>query len=170
MPTFTITHEINCDVDTFWRIFFQREFNDAVYKQALGFPQFEMLELRETPTGMYRKCKGQPKLDMPGPVMKVLGSSFGYTEEGNLDRAKNTWTWKMTPSTLADKLRQEGKFTITPHGEGKVRRVTELTNEAKIFGIGGLIESAGEKQLRAGWDTSARFMNEWIRDGKAPPA
>ena len=52
-------------------------------------------------------------------------------------------------------------------GDKKVRRVTEMTIEAKVFGVGGLIESTVEKQLREGWDNSAQFMNRWIADGKA---
>ena len=79
----------------------------------------------------------------------------------------DTWRWKMKPSALADKLRQEGKLTVSPAGEGKVRRSAELVNEAKVFAVGGLIESSAEKELRSGWDKSAVFMNKWIADGKA---
>lgn len=72
----------------------------------------------------------------------------------------------MTPSTMADKLRQEGTMRIEPIGDSKVRRIAELTMEAKVFGIGGLIESTTEKQLREGWDRSAVFMNRYIQSKK----
>ena len=41
-----------------------------------------------------------------------------------------------------------------------------MTIEAKIFGVGGLIESSAEKQLREGWDKSAVFMNKWLAEHK----
>jgi hypothetical protein len=164
---FTVTHEINCNADTFWKIFFDKAFNETLYKQELGFPEFTVTSQEETDSQIIRKCAGRPKLNMPGPVMKLLGDGFRYTEVGTFDKAKKTWSWKMTPSAMADKLRQEGTMRVEPVGDNKVRRIAELTNEAKIFGIGGLMESSAEKSLREGWDKSAVFFNRWIADGKA---
>jgi hypothetical protein len=48
----------------------------------------------------------------------------------------------------------------------KCRRVAEMSVEAKIFGLGGIIEGASEKQLREGWDKSASFMNKWVETHK----
>lgn len=162
MGKFTITHEINCDVATFWKLFFDKEFNNELFLQVLGFPEYQTLDQQETETAITRKVSGRPKMNMPGPVEKLLGANFRYTEEGKLDRAKGLWTWKMTPSAMADKLRQEGSLRVEPIGDKKCRRIAELINEAKVFGLGGLIESTGEKQLREGWDASARFMNSYI--------
>lgn len=167
MSTFRVTHEINCNVETFWKIFFDKAFNETLYREGLGFPEFEVVEQRETDSQIIRVCKGKPKLDMPGPVMKLLGDSFRYTENGTFDKATKVWRWKMTPSTMAEKLRQEGTLKIEPIGDTKVRRVAELINEAKVFGIGGLLESSAEKSLRDGWNKSEVFMNRWIADGKA---
>ena len=51
-------------------------------------------------------------------------------------------------------------------GDDKVRRIVELVIEAKVFGIGGMLESTTEKQLRDGWDDSAVFMNKWLAEHK----
>jgi len=166
MGTFKVTHEINCNVEAFWKLFFDKEFNEKLYKEGLGFPEFTVMDQRETETQITRKCGGTPKVNMPGPVMKLLGSGFRYTEEGTYDKKTGIWKWKMTPSTMADKLRQEGSLKLEPIGDGKVRRVAELINEAKVFGLGGLIESSAEKSLREGWDSSAVFMNKWIANQK----
>lgn len=162
MSTFKVTHEINCNVETFWKLFLDKTFNEKLYKEGLSFPEFTIVSQNETDTEVTRKCTGQPKMDMPAPVMKLLGSGFRYTEEGKLNKATMVWTWKMIPSALADKLRQEGTLRVEASGDNKVRRVAELINEAKVFGVGGLIESSAEKQLRSGWDQSATFMNKWI--------
>jgi len=167
MPTFRVTHEINCNIETFWKLFFDKTFNETLYRQGLGFPEFNVVDQKETDTEITRKCAGRPKLNMPGPVMKLLGDGFRYSEEGKFDKATKVWRWKMTPSAMADKLRQEGTLKVEAIGDNKVRRTAELINEAKVFGVGGLIESSAEKSLREGWDQSAVFMNKWIADGKA---
>jgi hypothetical protein len=162
MGNFTVSHEINCNAETFWKLFFDKTFNERLYLDTLGFPEFKIVEQRETDTQILRKCAGMPKMNMPGPVAKLLGSNFRYTEDGSFDKATQRWRWKMTPSALADKLRQEGTMRIDPVGADKVRRTAELVNEAKIFGVGGLLESAAEKQLREGWQASADFMNKYL--------
>jgi hypothetical protein len=168
MPTFTLKHEINCDEDTFWKIFVDREFNDTLYKSVLEFPEFEIIEQTETETKIARKAKGSPKMNMPAAVTKLLGSgNFGYLEEGSLDKATKIWRFKITPTKLADKMKNEGTVRIESAGAGKIRRVVDLVIEAKMFGVGGMIESAAEKSMREGWDKSAVYMNDWLAKKKA---
>lgn len=167
MSKITLTHEINCNLDTFWKLFLDKAFNEKLYKEKLGFPEYTILEQVETDTEIIRRAAGQPKMDLPGPVAKLLGPGFRYTEEGRLNKATRVWAFKLTPSTLADKLRNEGTVRAEPVGDNKVRRITELIIEAKIFGVGGLVESTAEKQFRQGWEDSAVYMNQWIADGRA---
>jgi hypothetical protein len=162
MGKFTVQHEIHCSAEKFWKLFFDKEFNDKLYREALGFPKYEVLKHEENDRQITHKVMGQPKMNMPGPVAKLLGSNFVYTEEGTFDRATSVWTWKMTPSALADKMRNEGSLHLEPIGDHKVRRVASIIIEAKIFGIGGMIESSAEKQLREGWEDSAKFMNKYL--------
>lgn len=164
MGKFTITHEIQCNAETFWKTFFDKDFNVKLYKEVLGFPEFNIVEQRETDGGLVRKISGVPKMELPGPIAKLLGSGFRYTEDGTFDKAKGLWRWKLTPSTLADKTRNEGSMRIEPIGDAKVRRIADLEIEAKIFGVGGLMESTFEKQLREGWDKSAVYMNNWVKN------
>jgi hypothetical protein len=162
MGKFTMTHEINADADTFWKVFLDKEFNESLYTGTLGFPDFKVLEQTETDTTISRKVAGQPKMDVPGPVAKLIGPGFRYTEEGSMNKSERVWRWKMTPSTLADKLFTSGVVRLEKIGEGKVRRIAEMSVEAKIFGVGGLIEGSAEKQMRDGWDKSAVYMNKWL--------
>lgn len=168
MAKFTLTHEINCDPETFWKIFFDKTFNETLFKEHLGFPKFDVLDYRENDREITRKVFGMPKMDVPGPVAKLLGSSFSYNEEGTLDRKSGLWKWKMIPSTMADKMRNEGTVRIEAAGPGKCRRIADIVIEAKVFGLGGIIEGAAEKNLRDGWNASAVFMNQWIASGKGP--
>ncbi|KYF92156.1 hypothetical protein BE17_26265 [Sorangium cellulosum] len=167
MGKFTITNDINCSVDTFWKLFLDKTFNEELYRKELGFPEYTITEQFETESEIVRRSAGKPKMNLPGPVEKLLGSGFRYTEEGKLNKATKVWTFKLTPSTLADKMRNEGVVRTEALGDNKTRRIAELVIEAKVFGVGGLLESSAEKELRQGWEKSAVFMNSWIAQGRA---
>jgi hypothetical protein len=168
MGKFTMKHEIHCDADTFWKVFLDKEFNEKLYTTALGFPDFKVTEQTDTETSVTRRVAAQPKMDVPGPVAKLIGPGFRYTEEGSMSKSERLWKWKMIPSTLADKLFTSGTVRIEaiPGSTDKVRRVADMNVEAKIFAVGSLIESSAEKQMRDGWDKSATFMNKWLADHK----
>jgi hypothetical protein len=163
MAKLTVTHEIDCDADTFWKTFFDRTFNEKLFLGRMGFAEHRVLDQRETDTEIVRRVAATPKLSMPGPVAKLIGDNFRYTEEGVFDRGARVWRWKVVPSVQADKLRTEGVVRAEPIGSNRVRRVSEATIEARIFGIGGLVESSAEKTTRQSWDDSAAFMNEYLR-------
>jgi hypothetical protein len=167
MPKLMLNHEINCDADTFWKLFFNQDFNVAMYKQGLGFTEFQVLEQRDGDRETFRKVHASPKVEMPGPLAKMFGGGLKYTEEGTFDKGSKIWRWKMTPSSMADKIKNEGTMRLEPAGAGKVRRIAEILIEAKIFGLGGMIEGMADKSLKEGWENSAKFMNKWIADGKA---
>ena len=54
MGKFTLTHEINCNLETFWKLFLNKTFNEELYRKDLGFPEFTITEQVETATEMAR--------------------------------------------------------------------------------------------------------------------
>lgn len=162
MNKFTLTHEINCNVDTFWKMFFDVELSAKLFKEGLGFPDWRVVQSKDTETTFTRTTAVSPKLNLPGPVVKALGSSFSYTEDGTFDKAAKIWRWTMTPSALAGKMHTEGSLVCTPIGDAKVKRVIEISLEAKVFMIGGVIEDSFQKEMTNGWAKSATLMNEWL--------
>ncbi|CAN5703002.1 hypothetical protein BH11MYX4_BH11MYX4_66310 [soil metagenome] len=163
MSTFTMKHELECDVERFWKLFFEAEFNEKLFK-ALEFPEWKLVEQKETDTQIIRKVKATPKMDAPAPVVKLLGSSFGYDEVGTFDKASKTLKFVIKTNVMTEKLRNEGTVKCEPRGEGKSTRVVEIIAEAKVFGLGGMIESSFEKSFRTGWQKSADFINAWVKD------
>lgn len=164
MKTFTLVHEIATDVDGFWQAFFDKDYNVALYSEGLHFPKYEVLSFEETDKEIRRKVRVTPKLDVPGPIAKLLGDGFAYMEEGTFDRAAKIWRWQNVPS---DKLLTKGTIRAEAAGEGKCRRIGDFTVEGKIFGLGGMLESTLEKNLRNGWDKSASFLSAWAAKKKA---
>ena len=163
MSTFTMRHELDCSPEHFWKLFFEPEFNEQLFK-ALEFPTWKLLETKETDTQIIRTVKATPKMDAPAAVVKLLGSSFGYDEVTTFDKASKTTTFVIKTNVMTDKLKNEGTVACEPRGEGKSTRVVTIVAEAKVFGLGGMIESSFEKSFRTGWQNSANFINKWVKD------
>ncbi len=164
MRRFTITHEFNVSVETYWKLNFDREMNEAMFRQGLGFPDYTVQEFRETDTEIFRRTLATPKMDLPAVVQKALGSSFRYTEETRFNKTTKACTFKGIPSTMADKLTTDASMRIESLGPNKVRRVIDFSVDAKIFAVGGVFEETAEANMRKSYDVSARFMQKWIAD------
>lgn len=170
MKQVKLVHEINCSPEVFWKLQFDPAFNEALLGHAMKVENYKILKFEETDREIRRTTTGQPKIDLPGPIKKIMGSGFAYTEEGKFDKSTQTWSWKISVSTFGDKARNEGTMRLEKLGDNKVRRIAEAVVECKIFGVGGLVEGNMEKAMVDGWNAGAQFINKWIADGKAPAA
>jgi hypothetical protein len=162
MKKVTESFDLDCTPEHFWRVFLDENYSRALYLEQLRFKGFKLLELKDAS----RKLHLSPSLNLPGVIEKLVGDSFAYEEHGSL--AGNTWTWKMVqPSHITKKpmVQTSGTIRIEPAGEGKSRRTDDVTIEAKVFGIGGLIESTVEKELRSSWSKELPFLREWLKKG-----
>jgi hypothetical protein len=168
MASMRFVQEIRCDTATFWQLFFDSELNELLYRKGLEFRDFAVKSFDESATHIRRSIDVMPNMKgVPGPVAKLLGGNFRYVEEGSYDKQSGVYRFSMKPNTLADRLRQEGTVTAPVNEHGHVDRTVDMLVEAKIFGIGGLVESVAEKIFRDAWQSSAGFMNDWI-DGRRP--
>jgi hypothetical protein len=156
------TAVLSCTPERVWSAFFDEAYLRALYLDTLQFRGFRILELTDTT----RKMAVVPKMNLPGPVAKLIGDSFAYEDHGTLDRAKNEWTWRMVqPSD--QKARKEivttrGSVRLEPLPNGEVRRTDEFVAEAKMFGLGGVIESAAEKEFRSATTKEHAFLKDWL--------
>ena len=162
MVEIVMKHKFYCDEDRFWKVFFDKALTIEVFK-VMEFPEFRLLELTETETGYFRKLKAIPKIDAPAPVAKLLGPSFGYTENGEFDNATKVFSFKITPNAMADKIKTEGTVRCEPLEDGTCRRVVEMTNEVKLFAVGSAMESSFEKVIRKSWGKAAEFYNDYLK-------
>lgn len=65
MRRFTLTHEFNVSLETFWNLNFDREMNEAMFRQGLGFPDYTVQEFRDTDTEIFRRTVATPKMEHP---------------------------------------------------------------------------------------------------------
>jgi hypothetical protein len=164
MKQFTMTHELDCDPERFWKLFFDKDFNEKLFRTALEFPEYKVLDIKEDDDKIVRKVQAQPHIDAPGPVKKVLGSGFGYSETGTFDKKSRVWSFVITPNSMADKMTNKGSVRVEPAGPGKCKRIVDVHLEAKIFAIGGALEGSLEKTYVTSWGKSADFINRWVKE------
>lgn len=166
MRTAIESFELSCPPEAFWRVYLDPEYIRALYLGALGYKACEVLEV----TDHSRKLRVVPKMSLPGPVEALLGDGFAYEDHGTLDRARNEWTWRMVQPAVLDPRAKPRKNVVTtrgivrvaPTGEGRSRRTDELVIEARLFGVGGMIEALAEKETRAAWAKERALLDSWI--------
>jgi hypothetical protein len=161
MKTVTASSVLPCTPDRFWSIFLDEKFTRELFLDVLGYRELTVLERTDTS----RKLHVVPKINLPGPLQKLMGDSFAYEEHGTLDRGKNEWTWRMVPKK--EIVLTRGRVRLEAVGDAQCRRNDEVTIEGKLFGLGGVIESTAEKETRASWDKERALLERWLAQPRA---
>jgi hypothetical protein len=161
MKTVTASTVLPCSAETFWKTFLDERYTRALFLDELRYKSVDFLEL----TDSARKLRVSPNINLPGVVQKLVGDSFSYEEHGTLDRGKNEWSWRMVPKK--ELVATRGKVRIEPMGDAQCRRNDEVIVEGKIFGLGGVIESTAEKEIRASWDKERAFFTRWLEQQRS---
>lgn len=163
---YTIKHTLNTDVDTFWdKIFFDPEYNEALFKKRLKFKAYDVLALEKRPDGSVRRhIDCAPAMEIPAIARKFFGDTVGYTEDGVLDPKTRKFVTEVKPKMGADKVQMRVSLWVEPRGDKKIERIVEIDSNVKIFGIGKVVEGLIEKQTRDSYDIAATFTNQWIAE------
>jgi Protein of unknown function (DUF2505) len=159
---FTLRHPLNSTPERHWELFFDPEWTRTLILEGLGFSTCVIQPVQQEGTLRRREMAVTPKIDVPAAVAKLLGDKLGYTERASFDETKGRWTYQLLLNVLTDKIRMGGEMTLEPLGANRCTRVSKMWVEVKIFGIGGLVEKAAEKNMREGWDKSAQWFNDWV--------
>ena len=162
MKKVTATVTLPCTPEKFWSIYLDQTYAKGLYLEELKFKDYTVLEQ----TADARKQRIVPKINLPGPIASLVGESFAYEEHGALDRPSGVWSWRMVqPKNVSAKpfLTTSGSTRVVADGEGRCRRTDEVNIEAKMFGIGGLIESTVEKEVRASWAKETAYFPRWLQ-------
>jgi hypothetical protein len=162
---YTIKHTIETDVDTFWKLFFDAEFNRALFVDGLHFTVYQVLEDVREPSGAVRKrVECSPKIDLPAPARKIFGDSVGYTEIGRYDPTQKKYFADVVPKVAAEKVKTTSETWAEARGDKRCERLVQVDTTVKVFGLGGLLEGFIEQQTRDQYAKAAEFTNRWIRD------
>jgi Protein of unknown function (DUF2505) len=163
MAEVTIRTNLECSADDYWKkCLFDETYNTKLYADVLRFPGAKMLELSTEGAVWRRRLHIDPPVTgLPGPVAKLLGDAFSYTEDGSFDTATKRYTFTVTPSVAADKTKTSGESWCETAVDGKTTTlVTRLRVEVKIFMVGGLVEEKILKDFRVSLDQAAPFITQ----------
>lgn len=158
---FTVRHPIDATPDHFWDVVHHgSEFMRALYVDQLGYGY----EVRENnrETGV-RRTYITPKVDAPAAIVRVMGDSVSFEESGKLGPGPR-YTFEIVPNKFADKISISGAMVAEARGSEKCDRIVEFTVKCTIFGIGGLLERFIEKEIVRGYDDSAGFTNDFLKN------
>jgi hypothetical protein len=160
----TLRHTFDIGADAFWRdVFFDHEFLERMYKEALGCVSVAFLEdSGDTPQGRTRRLTFAQPLDAPGPIRKIFGATTTMEERGRFDPKAQRWQFTMIPDRMPDKVRVAGETWIVPAGDGKIERVDAIDLSVDIFGVGSLVEKFMASATAESLEKQARFTREYI--------
>lgn len=159
-------HAIDTDLESFWNeVYFDPEFNRALYLSHLQYSFYRVLEERTDADGTrHRRIECSPKVDIPPSARKIIGEATSYVEVGRFDPAARRYRIDVIPAFGGDKLKTSTEIWGESMGAKRIERHATGDANVKMFGLGGLIESLIEKQAREIHEKSADFTNQWIRD------
>ncbi|HEX4341038.1 MAG TPA: DUF2505 domain-containing protein [Polyangiaceae bacterium] len=160
-----IVHDINASEDTFWKVFFDKEYNEELFLKALAFDSWKLVSLDETADRIERVVDAIPKVgDLPGPLKKLVENGVGYRERATFTRADKRMKMVVEPTVMADKLSVSGVVHTERTGDNSCRRIYDAVVNAKVFGIGGMIENRILADIKQSYDKAAEFTNRWIKE------
>lgn len=160
---FSVQHTYPIAAERFFtEMFFDPDYNRALYLDGLGFEAFAVEREDRDADGLveHRTVRVQPKLNMPKPVAKLLGSAFTYREVGVMEG--EAWETEILPSRLADKVQLRTTMTVAPVGEDTCLRTAEFDINVRIFGLGKVFEGFIERTLRENYQTASTFSARWL--------
>ncbi len=155
MKQITNSWTLPCTPDVYWDLYLNADYSRALYLDALGFVSYQVLHSDDSS----RKLRLQPKLNLPGPISKLVGDAFSYEQHATIDRKAGLWTWKMVqPGDKKGIVSSSGTIRVSDAGNGQCIRRDEVFASGNIFGLGSLLEATVEKEVRTTWDKEIAFF------------
>lgn len=161
-----IEHIYDCSPEVFWnQIFLDEEYNRQLFVGELHFSSWRVLKSEERGAELHRTVEATPPLgDLPGALKRLLSEGLGYEEHGVLDRQKQRYRLEVKPRSLANKLSITGELTTEPLSERSCRRIYVPRVEARVLGVGGMIEQRLLDDIEKSYNKAAAFTNRWIAE------
>jgi hypothetical protein len=160
-----LDHTFDLSPEVFWSaVYFDAQYTERVFLEGLGMRRVSLVSDTTGADGQRRRLLDVDlaPLELPGPVQKLLKGGLGYREELVFDAAKGEATFQYRFNQLTDRLVMSGRMTTEKTLDGRTRRHTTVHFEAKVFGVGGLVEKAAERVTRDTWEKSAAYTRQWI--------
>ncbi len=162
---FEIRQTIDVTPDEFWeRLHKSDEYGHYLYVESLGFG-YEPIDV-DHDRGV-TKARIIPKVAAPDVLVKLLGADFSFVEDGALE-GDGVYRFRILPSTLAERIAVEGEMRILPEGEDKCVRYMKFRIDARVPGLGGILEKFVERSTRKSYVESHLITNRYVAERLRP--
>ncbi|MET0342901.1 MAG: DUF2505 family protein [Polyangiales bacterium] len=149
--------------ETYWKdLCLNLAYQEALYREALKCDRMEVLENSGSfDTGLVRRLRFIIPIQAPAAIHKVVGSEVHIEQHSEFDAQKRTWTYRIVPSMLKDRIDIRGVMHVEQR-EGAIEQVTLNTIGCRMFGLGGIIEPFVARSTEDGHKDAAAFTRRWI--------
>jgi len=162
---FSIVHEFDTDVRSYWEMFLSEPFTEALMG-ALKMKNYRLLKREDDGTTFRRTQSMEPTVALPAMFASIV-PSLGYTEHDSLVWSTNTMRIVIEPAQMKEKFQTAGDYIVTPVGDKRCRR--EFRGEVKVSIplLGGKMEKYTIEQMKESYEVATRTTREWIQKAKA---
>jgi hypothetical protein len=159
---YTIDQEFRCEsVERFAAVYFSETFNEVVAIE-LGLKERRLVE-EEPVEGerVRRRVRMIPSVQLPGALKKLIGDhEINYDEVSTYDPKSHALEFYID-SAARDRLEVKGTIRFVKTASG-VRRLIDCEANARVFGVGGLIERLIESEVKKSYETIAKVMQRYL--------
>jgi hypothetical protein len=158
----TLTHTIETDVASYWKLVFDHEFNHAMHRHFGSVCQ-SIEESTDAAGILHRHLEYVPQIEIPELAKKLVGDG-ACKEIGRFDRAASTYLAETTPKNGGDKFLVKTEIRVEPAGDARCERVVVMENIVKVFAIGSMLEKLLEQPQRDAQARVVDFIHAWLRE------
>lgn len=162
---FTIGGFYAVSAAVFWeRVFFNEGYTQALMVNGLGHKSAQVISLETASNGVVRRrMKVQPKLNIPGPIKRLLGDGFHYIEEGTYDPRRPAFISKITLPSAPKIIEINSTLSFADRKSGGADRQVRLAVKSSKFGLARLIETTSKGILTQQYNEAEAFTQIWLK-------
>jgi Protein of unknown function (DUF2505) len=165
MATRRIEQFFECSVGTFWKSFFDLEYNRKLFIERLRFETWQQLSHTPTADGFRRVVQVVPRVgDVPAAIKGLMKNGAGYREEGEFIESQSLYRLRAVPNSLPDRVHITGEMRVEPAGENRCKRSYLAVVEAKVMLVGGLLENRILDDTEKGYQRAEEVTARWLEE------
>lgn len=162
MRPLNLQHQLPCSFATFWKSFWDPDFDAMLQTQAQY--KREILQDRTengVRTWVARVTSGTP---LPPIVAKLTGTDrLVYDQHNRLDIARGHLDWQVKPQILADKIKAQGSLDVRDLGGNRCERLVKGEITVSVPLIGGTVEAAIVENIGKSYENTAIILRDWLK-------
>ena len=158
-----LAQHFDTDPDTFWKLFFDEDYNEALFRDAIKAKERTVLSLEEKGDHIERRVRVTPDEQIPAAVQKIIGGDTTYIEHTTHRRGSNEAqvTVEMPAERLKSKFSFSSVIRVEPDGKG-IKRTLAGELKVKIPLMGGTIEKHVAEGIKRNDLKAAEYMRNWL--------